>query len=73
MSNYYVRQELTYMFGSCPLTDEFIDDRFARAYSGIGAMADCAMYVRDVLRVPYTEEFQKIVDEERRKWDEANG
>ncbi len=73
MKNYdWVREDLTDYFGSCPLTDEYIDSVFTTSYAAIDAFAECMSYMHNELGMPYTEWFQKIADEERRKWDGNN-
>jgi len=63
MKHEFLRSQLTMMFGSCPLTDEFIDHEYEICYYAIAAEAECATYMRDELKMPYTEFFQRIIDE----------
>ncbi len=65
MKHEFLRSQLTIMFGSCPLTDEFIDNKLENCYYAIAGHAECATYMRDELKLPYTEEFQKIREDNR--------
>lgn len=61
----YLRETLTIVFGSCPLSDEFIDDIDETSYYAIDTLAECQRYIRDELKIPYTELYQKIIDKNK--------
>lgn len=61
----YLRETLTLVFGSCPLTDSFIDDIDKESYYAIDTVAECQRFMRDELKMPYTKIYQKIVDENK--------
>jgi hypothetical protein len=52
-----LRELLTIMFGSCPLTDEFIDNEYETACMGIFAEVNCASYIKNELEIPYCDEY----------------
>lgn len=73
MKNYdWVRGELIDYFGSCPLTDEFIDGVFTTSYSAFYALAECMTYMHNELGMPYAKWFQDISDNEIRKLNNGN-
>ena len=65
-----LREMLTMMFGSCPLTDEFIDREYEICYYAICAEAECALYMKNELKMPYTEKYQKDLEKYLEEYDE---
>jgi len=61
----YLREMAILTFGSCPLTNEFIDEIDKTSYYAIDTIAECLRYMHDELKMPYTELYQKIVDESK--------
>lgn len=57
------RAILTEMFGSCPLTDEFIDNKYETCYYAIDAECACQQHMRDELGMRYTDEYVAILKE----------
>ena len=51
------------MFGSCPLTDEFIESYYVGCYYAISAEAEIGIYMRDKLNMSYTDEFLAHMEE----------
>lgn len=59
----YLRESLTTIFGSCPLSDDFIDGVDSQCYLCVNTIVQCQTYMRDVLRMPYSEEYVKAMNE----------
>ena len=60
----YLRESLTRIFGSCPLSDDFIDGVDSQCYYCVNTIVECQRYMRDVLGMPYSEEYVKTMNEQ---------
>ena len=60
----YLRETLTFIFGSCDLSDDFIDGVDSESYYCINTIVECQIYMRDVLEMPYDEMYLAAMAEE---------
>lgn len=65
----YLREQMIFTFGVFPLTDDEVDAIDITHYSGLDTLVDIQRYMRDDLGLPYTDEYQAMVD----KMDKSTG
>lgn len=61
----YIRQQMTFMFGSCPLSDDFIDEIDSKSCSADFTIVECFKYMLEELNMPLTREALVVYNQVR--------